>query len=231
VQILLVEDDDHVAEPLIIGLERYGHTVDRVATGAEALRAPPQDMVLLDLGLPDLDGHEVCRRLREESDVPIIVLTARSDELDRVLGLQVGADDYVVKPYGFRELLARIEAVTRRSRRRDPAGGSEDPGLVPVTVDPSGRGLMVDARTRRANLNGEELKLTRKEFALLQFLAADPGAVRTREEIIDNVWDENWFGSTRTLDVHIGTLRVKLGGVEWIETVRGVGFRLAGLTC
>ncbi|TMR95768.1 response regulator transcription factor [Nonomuraea basaltis] len=217
-RILLVEDDAHVAEPLKAGLVRHGHDVEHVTTGAEALLAGKTDLVLLDLGLPDLDGLEVCRRLREFSDVPIIVLTARSEEIDRVIGLQGGADDYVVKPYGFRELLARIEAVTRRaSRQRRDA--EEEP--------PADRGkLVVDRRTRRALLDGVALELTRREFDLLAFLAEDGGALRTREEIMDRVWDENWFGSTRTLDVHVGSLRAKLGDPSWIETVRGVGFRL-----
>ncbi|WP_308164569.1 response regulator transcription factor [Nonomuraea sediminis] len=215
-RILLVEDDAHVAEPLKAGLERHGHDVEHVATGTAALVAAKADLVLLDLGLPDLDGIEVCRRLRAMSEVPIIVLTARSEEIDRVMGLQVGADDYVVKPYGFRELLARIQAVTRRAARTEQPREGETP---------QGR-LWVDTRTRRATLDGAELDLTRREFDLLAFLAEDDGALRTREEIMDAVWDENWFGSTRTLDVHVGSLRAKLGDPAWIETVRGVGFRL-----
>jgi two-component system response regulator RegX3 len=217
VRILLVEDDANVAEPLKSGLERHGHEVHHVLRGTDAVEAGPVDLVLLDLGLPDLDGVEVCRRLRERSEVPIIALTARSEEIDRVMGLQAGADDYVVKPYGFRELLARIEAVTRRVTRQTE-GAAE--------AAPDGRRLTVDGRTRRAVLDGAELDLTRREFDLLSFLAEDLGALRTREEIIDRVWDENWFGSTRTLDVHIGSLRAKLGDTGWIETVRGVGFRL-----
>jgi two-component system response regulator RegX3 len=149
VRILLVEDDDHVAGSLADGLRRHGHVVDLVGTGAEALQRRALDMVLLDLGLPDLDGVEVVRRLRERSDVPIIVLTARSGELDRVLGLQAGADDYVVKPFGFRELLARIEAVVRRVSRS--TGGAAEP---PVGDDrPIGR-LVLDPRTRQAALDG-----------------------------------------------------------------------------
>jgi two-component system, OmpR family, response regulator RegX3 len=213
-RILLVEDDIRVVEPLTAGLVRHGHEVVHAACGADALLATGMELVLLDLGLPDLDGYEVCRRLRAKSDVPIIVVTARADEIDLVQGLQIGADDYLVKPYGFRELLARIGAVTRRNTRQGPASN----GAL--------RRLAVDARTRRASLDGVELKLTRKEFDLLQFLSEDPGAVLTREEIIDKVWDENWYGSTRTLDVHVGSLRAKLGDTTWIETFRGVGFRL-----
>jgi two-component system response regulator RegX3 len=215
-RILLVEDDDHVVEPLIAGLVRHGHEIVHAARGADALRAPETELVLLDLGLPDLDGYEVCRLLRARSDVPIIVLTARTAEIDMVLGLQVGADDYLVKPFGFRELLARIGAVTRRAARQVKSSTSE---AVP-------RRLIIDGRTRRASLDGAELKLTRKEFDLLRLLSEDLGAVLTREEIIDKVWDENWLGSTRTLDVHIGSLRAKLGSAMWIETLRGVGFRL-----
>lgn len=221
-RILLVEDDKHVADPLISWLEHHGHEVQHVRTGETALAAPSADLVLLDLGLPDLDGVEVCRRLRERSDVPIIVATARGDELDRVLGLNAGADDYLVKPFGLQELLARVAAVTRRMHRgvQASAGG-------PVAGPDGGSGrLKIDLRTHRALLDGEELQLARKEFDLLAFLYADLGAVRTREEIIDNVWDAHWHGSTRTLDVHVSTLRMKLGNQAWIETVRGVGFRL-----
>ena len=218
-RILLVEDDKHVADPLASWLEHHGHDVQHVRTADGALDAGPADLILLDLGLPDLDGLEVCRRLRQRSDVPIIIATARGEEIDRVLGLNAGADDYVVKPFGFNELLARIDAVTRRLRRPDPADSDDQP------IQPDGR-LGVDPRTRRVMLDGEELQLTRKEFDLLAFLADDFGAVRTREEIIDGVWNAHWYGSTRTLDVHVAALRAKLGGAGWIETVRGVGFRL-----
>ena len=220
-RILLVEDDKHVAEPLTSWLERHGHQVDRVRTGEAALAAPSADLVLLDLGLPDLDGSEVCRRLRTRSDVPIIVTTARGDEIDRVLGLNAGADDYVVKPFGFRELLARVDAVSRRVHRTHPAAEA-----TPAPHNGTVGRLVVDARTRRVTIDGAELQLTRKQFDLLHFLYLDFGAVRTREEIIENVWDVHWFSSTRTLDVHVAALRTKLGGTEWIETVRGVGFRL-----
>ena len=220
-RILLVEDDRHVAEPLTSWLERHGHEVNPVRTGEAALAAPTADLVLLDLGLPDLDGGEVCRRLRTRSDVPIIVTTARGDEIDRVLGLNAGADDYVVKPFGFRELLARVDAVSRRVHRTHPASQE-----TAAPRDDAGRRLVVDARTRRVTLDGTELQLTRKQFDLLHFLYLDFGAVRTREEIIENVWDVHWFSSTRTLDVHVAALRTRLGGTDWIETVRGVGFRL-----
>ena len=213
---LLVEDDDAIAEPLTAGLGRHGFQVSRARTGAEALAAPPHEVVLLDLGLPDMDGIDVCRRLRAASAVPIIVVTARSEEIDRVLGLELGADDYVVKPFGFRELVARIRAVTRRTRRA--TGPVEGPQRV-------GR-LELDRRQRRVLLEGAEVTLTAKEFDLLALLAEDPGAVFARDQILEQVWDPHWFGPTKTLDVHVASLRKKLGDPGWIETVRGVGFRL-----
>ncbi len=214
-RVLLVEDDDAIAEPLTQGLVREGLDVERVATGHAALAAESADLVLLDLGLPDLDGLEVCRQLRARSDVPVIVITARGEELDRVLGLELGADDYMVKPFGFRELMARIRAVTRR------AAGT---GSLPATVLLGD--LEVDLRARRVTLAGVEVELTRKEYDLLAVLVADPGAVRTRQEILESVWDEHWYGPTKTLDVHIAALRKKLGDPTLIETVRGVGFRM-----
>ncbi len=220
-RVLLVEDDADVAEELAVGLARQGYEVEHVATGRDALaRYRDADLVLLDLLLPDLDGLEVCRRLRAESSIPIIAVTARSEELDRVLGLQVGADDYVVKPYGFRELVARIEAVMRRVRHVSGPEGQPSPDRLRVGP------LRIDRRERRVLLGEVEIRLTRKEFDLLALLASDPGAVFGREEILRAVWDENWYGSSRTLDVHVASLRHKLGTPSWIETVRGVGFRL-----
>jgi two-component system response regulator RegX3 len=219
VHVLVVEDDDAIAQPLVRGLEREGFTVARAATGADALadRDPRPELVLLDLGLPDVDGNEVCRRLRAESGVPIIVITARGDEIDRVLGLELGADDYVVKPFGFRELVARIRAVTRRT------SGANEPERGPVSL---GEGIELDERARRVTVDGEEIELTRKEFDLLSVLAGDPGATVTRDEILQTVWDPHWYGSTKTLDVHVASLRRKLGRPHAIETVRGVGYRL-----
>ncbi len=213
VRLLVVEDDDAIAEPLQEGLEREGFVVERARTGGEALGARDADLVLLDLGLPDLEGTEVCRRLRSSSSVPIIVLTARGDELDRVLLLELGADDYVVKPFGFRELVARIRAVRRRLEGRSPTAPLQ---CGPLTVDP---------RTRRAHLAGQEVHLTPKEFDLLVALAEDAGAVRRREDLISEVWDEHWWGPTKTLDVHVAALRRKLGDSRWVTTVRGVGYR------
>lgn len=219
--VLLVEDDDTIAEPLSKGLERQGFSVQRESTGLGAIdalaTAEHVDVILLDLGLPDIDGYEVCRRVRATATTPIIVLTARGDEIDRVLGLELGADDYMVKPFGFRELVARINAVTRRAQAND-----EIPDQ-PVHID---GGVEIDPRTRRVMVNGIEVQLTRKEFDLLRLLATDPGATLTREEILEQVWDAHWYGPTKTLDVHVASLRKKLGDPGLIQTVRGVGFRL-----
>jgi len=217
-RVLLVEDDLTIASPLVRGLERDGFAVDHAETGAAAqaaLATTPPDVVLLDLGLPDIDGFELCRTLRHASAVPIIVVTARGEEVDRVVGLELGADDYVVKPFGFRELVARIRAVARRAAGRAEA--------ATPTVGP----LAVDRRTRRAVVDGQALTLTPKEFDLLALLADDPGAVYSRQRILDEVWDPHWYGPTKTLDVHVASLRRKLGHPELIETVRGVGYRLA----
>ncbi len=213
--VLLVEDDRTIAEPLIEGLEHEGFAVRWVSSGADALAADVGDIVLLDLGLPDLDGREVCRRLRERSHVPIIVVTAREDEVDRVLLLEMAADDYVVKPFGFRELVARIRAVHRRTASTDAAEPTEEDASP----------LRVDRRARRVWLEGEEVDLTPKEYGLLALLTEEPGVARTREEIIARVWDENWWGPTKTLDVHIASLRRKLGNPTSIVTLRGVGYR------
>jgi DNA-binding response OmpR family regulator len=213
-RLLLVEDDPAIATPLVTGLERQGFEVSWVETGADALNADVGDLVLLDLGLPDLDGQVVCRRIRDRSSVPIIVVTARSEEVDRVALLEMGADDYVVKPFGFRELVARIRAVLRRT-------GHEEPTAAPH----AGR-VRIDNRTRQVTVDGETVQLTPKEYDLLSFLARDAGAVRTRDEILRAVWDENWWGSSKTLDVHVASLRRKLGDPDLIDTVRGVGYRL-----
>ena len=213
--VLVVEDDLSIADPLLAGLARAGFTVAHAATGRAALEAAPADCVLLDLGLPDLDGIEVCRRLRAVSDVPIIVVSARGEELDRVMLLELGADDYVVKPFGTRELVARIRAVTRRRA---------SPREVAVDVIDAGR-LQIDLRTRRVTVDATEIDLTPKEFDVLALLASEAGTVFTRRRILETVWDSHWYGPTKTLDVHIASVRRKLAHPEWIETVRGVGFR------
>ena len=213
-KLLLVEDEDAIAEPLAEGLRREGFAVERVATGLAALESPEPDLVLLDVGLPDTDGFAVCRELRSRSDVPIIILTAKGEEIDRVVGLEVGADDYMVKPFGFRELIARIRAVSRRTGER--------PTQEAAKLGP----LELDTRGRRVFVEGEEIDLTPKEFDLLALLASDPGAVVPRARILQEVWQTTWFGSAKTIDVHVAALRKKLGDPSWIETVRGVGLRL-----
>jgi two-component system, OmpR family, response regulator RegX3 len=223
-RVLIVEDDEAIATPLAKGLVREGLAVERVETGAGALArasAVSFDVVLLDLGLPDCDGFDVCRELRARSDVPIIVVTARAEEVDRVVGLELGADDYIVKPFGFRELVARIRAVARRRAPRPDAAVAERAGNASELG-----GLQVDRRTRRVAVDGSEVALTPKEFDLLAFLAEDPGAVCGRQQVLEEVWDPHWYGPTKTLDVHVASLRKKLGDPRWIETVRGVGFRL-----
>jgi len=217
-RVLIVEDDDAIATPLAKGLEREGFDAERVGTGTDAIARVTEtrfDAVILDLGLPDRDGFDVCRDLRARSTVPIIVVTARSEEVDRVIGLELGADDYIVKPFGFRELVARIRAVVRRRPAPFAPAGTTDVG-----------GLVIDRRTRRVVVDGNVVALTPKEFDLLAFLAEDAGAVCTRQQVLEEVWDPHWYGPTKTLDVHVASLRKKLGDPTWIETVRGVGFRL-----
>jgi DNA-binding response OmpR family regulator len=215
VKLLLVEDEEAIAEPLAEGLRREGFVVERVATGTEALAAAEPDLVLLDVGLPDMDGFSVCRELRSRSNVPIIMVTAKGEEVDRVVGLEVGADDYIVKPFGIRELIARIRAVARRT-------GERVTNQAAVKLGP----LELDARSRRVSVEGREVDLTPKEFDLLALLASDPGAVFSRARILEEVWQTTWFGSAKTIDVHVAALRKKLGDPSWITTVRGVGLRL-----
>jgi DNA-binding response OmpR family regulator len=213
--VLLVEDDVRVASALETALRLHGHVVHRATTGAEALNAAPVDLVLLDLGLPDRDGIEVCRELRARSDVAIIAVTARSEERDRVIGLRSGADDYIVKPFGMPELQARIEAVLRRTLRASPVRST-------VTID----GLTVDLDARRVTVDDREISLTRKEFELLAALCRRPGHAVTRQQLLAEVWRTTWRGSLHTLDVHVASLRGKLGDGSYVQTVRGVGYRL-----
>ena len=217
-KLLVVEDDDEIAEPMVRGLERAGFDVARVGTGSEALASEPVDVVLLDLGLPDMDGLDVCRRLRDRSQVPILVVTARDEEADRVIGLELGADDYIVKPFGLRELVARIRAVWRRA-----AASFEEPARQVIG------GLEIDRRARRVFVDGNEITLAPKEYDLLALLAEEPGAVFRRQDILEEVWDPHWYGPTKTLDVHVASLRKKLGHSDWVDTVRGVGLRLGRL--
>lgn len=217
VKVLLVEDDPSIAAVVTRGLGDAGFEVLHVETGAAALAAEQYDFVLLDLGLPDTDGLDVCRALRAKSSVPVIIVTARSDELDRVVGLELGADDYVVKPFGMRELIARIRAVLRRGGQSDVASSANE-----ILVGD----LVINDKTREAKLAGEQLSLTPKEFDLLVYLAAEPDVVHRRHDILEHVWDTEWYGPTKTLDAHVAALRKKLGNQDWIEAVRGVGFRL-----
>jgi two-component system, OmpR family, response regulator RegX3 len=212
-RVLVVEDDPAVAEPLLAGLARNGIETEHVVYASQvALAAQNVDVVLLDLGLPDGDGLAVLRELRRTSDVPVIIATARGDETDRVVGLELGADDYVVKPFSVRELAARVRAVARRRR-------------IDATLD-NGR-LVVDRAQHRVILDGTEVELTAKEFDLLAVLAEEPGRAVPRQEIFSRVWDPVWVGTGKTLDVHVASLRKKLGDAALIETVRGVGYRLA----
>ncbi|WP_405540670.1 response regulator transcription factor [Streptomyces sp. NBC_00075] len=279
VRVLLIEDDETIAEPLAEGLRNFGLTVVHVATGSEGLRGPHGDVVLLDLGLPDMDGIDVCRGIRQTSEVPIIILSARGEEADRVLGLELGADDYLAKPFSLRELVARVRAVTRRVRRPDPYAHdpyptAQEPAVTyeapaytppappptsyeayesfdsyashnshtshasyvsqdaphtpePAPATPAPGPLVVDRRTRQVWVGEVPVALTPKEFELLALLSEDPGAVYSRREILTRVWDTHYQGPTKTLDVHVATLRRKLGDPAWIQTLRGVGFRLA----
>jgi DNA-binding response OmpR family regulator len=212
---LVVEKDTSIAESLMRSLRRHGYHAESVDTGTETLRTYHRaDLILIDLDLPDLDGLEVCRAIRTLCDIPIIAVTARCAELDRVRGLQAGLDDYVVKPYGLRELIARIEAVMRRAGLRQPL------------VHTISRGpLRIDFQAREVRLNGQLINVTRKEFDLLYLLACQPEAVVSRKQIMSKVWDVERTRCSRTIDTHVNSLRKKLGASTWIITVRGVGFR------
>ncbi len=211
--VLLVEDDQGIATQLVRGLVRGGYRVDHVMTGQEALSWGEPDVVLLDLGLPDADGVQVCRRLRERSAAAIIVVTAHGEEAERVLALDAGADDYLVKPFGLAELQARIRAVLRRIR---PEGEVTRHG--PLTVD---------MRRRKVSVSGTDIALTPKEFDILECLAIDPGRVVSRQEILESAWDSHYYGPAKVLDVHVAALRRKLAVPGLIETVYGRGFRLS----
>ncbi|MFJ2773061.1 response regulator transcription factor [Streptomyces sp. NPDC087300] len=224
-RLLLVEDDDHVAAALSAVLARHGFDVVHARNGEEALQAllpaktPPFGVVLLDLGLPDQDGYEVCGKIRKRGSVPVIMVTARADVRSRIHGLNLGADDYVVKPYDTGELIARIHAVIRRppSAGAEATGGGSDLRLGPVRIE---------LPTRQVSVDGSVVQLTRKEFDLLALLAQRPGVVFRREQIISEVWRTSWEGTGRTLEVHVASLRSKLHMPALIETVRGVGYRL-----
>ncbi|MCX0246478.1 response regulator transcription factor [Streptomyces drozdowiczii] len=224
-RLLLVEDDNHVAAALSAILARHGFQVVHARSGDEALQAllptdtEPFGVVLLDLGLPDQDGYEVCGKIRKRSSVPVIMVTARADVRSRIHGLNLGADDYVTKPYDTGELLARIHAVSRRKV------SNEDTVSTPVAALRLGH-VSIELPTRRVSVDGTEVQLTRKEFDLLALLAQRPGVVFRREQIISEVWRTSWEGTGRTLEVHVASLRSKLRLPALIETVRGVGYRL-----
>ena len=232
-RLLLVEDDDHVAAALVAVLTKHGFDVRHARTGNEALNAlvpdarGPYRVVLLDLGLPDRDGFEVCGQIRLRGGIPVIMLTARSDISSRIHGLNMGADDYVVKPYDMGELLARIHAVARRGAAPPVAADGPAAGVSAAVRLLRGTGLALDPAARRASVHGREVPLTRKEYDLLALLAQSPGVVIRREQIISEVWRSSWEGTARTLEVHVASLRHKLAVPALIETVRGIGYRLA----
>ena len=216
-RILVVEDEESFSDALSFMLRKEGFSVSVATTGPLALEMfdrEPVDLVLLDLMLPGMSGTDVCRTIRARSRVPIIMVTAKDSEIDKVLGLELGADDYVTKPFSSRELVARIRAVLRRT--------AQDSSVAPTVIDVGS--LHVDLRSRVVEFDGVPVALTPKEYDLLVCLASDAGAVKTREQLMREVWDENWWGSTKTLDVHVASLRRKLAA-DAIETVRSVGYR------
>lgn len=219
---MVVEDEEAIAEPLAENLARDGFTAEvarSLAEAREAYQRQRPDLILLDVMLPDGDGRDLCRDIRKESDVPIIMLTARGEEVDRVVGLELGADDYVVKPFSARELTARIRAILRRGRLGERRGVIE---IGAIKLDPA---------SRTVTKNGQAVDLAAREFDLLHLLMASAGSVVRREQIMDEVWDPHWFGPTKTLDVHISWLRKKIeddtSNPHYITTIRGVGFRFA----
>jgi DNA-binding response OmpR family regulator len=215
--VLVVDDEANIADLIELYLAREGYRVVKAGSGEAGLGAVTEHrprLVVLDVGLPDIDGLEVCRRLRQTSTIPVIFLTARDSEVDRVLGLELGADDYVTKPFSPAELVARVKAVLRRT---DQVGGAEVIAVGDVTVD-LGR--------REVRVRGDAAAFTTKEFELLQFLAERPGLALSRQQILDGVWGYDWFGDSRTVDVHVAQIRKKLDGAVQIDTVRGVGYRL-----
>ena len=215
--ILVVDDEPNIAELIELYLSREGFQVVKAGSGEAAVRAVAEHrprLVVLDIGLPDIDGLEVCRRLRQTSTIPVIFLTARDSEVDRVVGLELGADDYVTKPFSPPEVVARVKAVLRRV---DPATTTEI-----IQID----GATIDLGRREVRVRGDVIAFTTREFALLQFLAEHPGLALSRQQILDGVWGYDWFGDERTVDVHLAQIRKKLDGAVRIDTVRGIGYRL-----
>ena len=230
-QILVVDDEASIRELLSFNLKKNGYSVETAADGREALaKAAGMDLVLLDIMLPEVDGLEVCRRLKADpqtSGIPIIMLTAKAEEIDRVLGLELGADDYVVKPFSMRELLARVKAVLRRSAKDSQSEKGREETLKIG-------GLRLDFSSYQAWLHDEPIALTPKEYELLKLLVTNPGRAFMRDELLERIWGYEYYGDTRTVDVHIRHLRAKLKGDEniskAIETVRGIGYRFARRT-
>ncbi len=218
--ILVVDDEEHIRELATLYLEKEGYAVLTATDGVEALsvaRAKRPDLVVLDVMMPNMDGLDTCRELRKESDVPVIMLTARSEEVDRIVGLELGADDYMGKPFSPRELAARVKAILRRTE----AGGARDRGAARVGP------LTIDWQRREVTLDGKSITLRNKEFELLRALAEHEGMVLSREQLLEQVWGYDYFGETRTVDVHVNQVRRKLGdSAVQIQTVRGVGYKL-----
>jgi len=221
--VLVVEDDPRISDVLEYALKADGYEVQTAQRGREAAeiaRRSAPGLIVLDVGLPDIDGFEVCRIVRTFSDVPVIFLTSRSDEIDRVVGLEIGGDDYVVKPFSPRELLARIKAILRRNQRPGAAQVADRTESQlrygPITIDPE---------KFRIHCKGREITLTAQEFKLLELLVRHPGRVFTREQVLNRAWGEGGLVADRTIDVHVKTLRKKFGAFEFIETVRGIGYR------
>jgi DNA-binding response OmpR family regulator len=225
-RILLVDDEPLITDSLTYSLRREGFEVKAVVDGAQALKAVDEyqpDLIVLDLMLPDISGLEVCRRLRANSTTPVIMLTARGEEIDRVLGLEVGADDYLAKPFSFRELLARIRSTLRRVEL-----DRQSTQMQPVVL----RQMSLDPTARRVFKGDNELQLSAREFDLLAILMKNAGRALSREELLAQVWGEEWIGDPRTLDVHVRWLRMKVeedpASPQYIQTVRGYGYRFAG---
>ena len=219
--VLVADDDAHIVELVAMYLQRGGYRVEPAYDGSEALRKARElkpDLMVLDIMMPGEDGLQVCRALSRPGSVPIIFLTARTSDVDKIAGLRLGADDYVTKPFNPHELVARVDAVLRRAGDREVASNGD--------VNRIGE-LVIDSAARTADVNGRRLTLTPKEFDLLALLASEPGTVVSREHVFREVWKTDWYGSTKTIDVHVASVRKKLGDPHWIETVRGVGLRLA----
>jgi DNA-binding response OmpR family regulator len=215
--IVVVDDEANIADLVALYLDREGYRVVKATTGAEGLDAFQQHrprLVVLDVGLPDIDGLEVCKRIRASSQIPVIFLTARDGEIDRILGLELGGDDYLTKPFSPAELVARVKAVLRRT------DGAPAPEVVQAGA------VTIDTGRREVRVGDDVIEFTTKEFDLLRFLAERPGLALSRQQILDGVWGYDWFGDPRTVDVHIAQVRKKIGDAVEIKTVRGVGYRL-----